>query len=190
MALGSQMLRVFIMSSPLHHFPPPPPTPVSGGFWARQRRIHHQEGNRYAQGCHWLCFRSPRWLGNSHFSWICRTWGVNHNVIRISSQLPLLNCRTSWKTNTSFEAQQQKTWSSLCDRDSLVAQMVESACNAQDPGLIPGSGRSSREGNDNRPQYSCLEKPMDEEAWQATVHGGAKSQTRLSDFTFFSVSVT
>ena len=33
-------------------------------------------------------------------------------------------------------------------------------------------------------QYSCLENPMDREAWQAAVHGVAKSQTRLSDFTF------
>ena len=33
-------------------------------------------------------------------------------------------------------------------------------------------------------QYSCLENPMDGEAWWAAVHGGAKSRTRLSDFTF------
>ena len=33
-------------------------------------------------------------------------------------------------------------------------------------------------------QYSCLENPLDGGAWQAAVHGAAKSQTRLSDFTF------
>ena len=33
-------------------------------------------------------------------------------------------------------------------------------------------------------QYSCLENPMDGGAWWAAVHGVAKSQTRLSDFTF------
>ena len=33
-------------------------------------------------------------------------------------------------------------------------------------------------------QYSCLENPMDGGAWQAVVHGVAKSRTRLSDFTF------
>ena len=38
--------------------------------------------------------------------------------------------------------------------------------------------------NGNPLQYSCLENPMDGEAWWATVHGAAKSQTRLSDFTF------
>ena len=40
------------------------------------------------------------------------------------------------------------------------------------------------EGNGNPFQYSCLETPMDREAWQAAVHEGAKSWTRLSDFTF------
>src|SRR5574339_1058885 len=60
----------------------------------------------------------------------------------------------------------------------------ESACNAGDWGSIPGSGRSPGEGNGNPLQYSCLENPMDGEAWWATVHGVAQSRTRLSDFTF------
>ena len=66
----------------------------------------------------------------------------------------------------------------------LVAQMVKaSAYNAGDPGSIPGLGRSTGEGNGNPLQYSCLENPMDRGAWQAIVHGVAKSLTRLSDFT-------
>ena len=40
------------------------------------------------------------------------------------------------------------------------------------------------EGYGNPLQYSCLENPMDREAWWAAVHGVARSQTRLSDFTF------
>ena len=40
-----------------------------------------------------------------------------------------------------------------------------SAYNAGDPGSVPGLGRSSGEGNGNPPQYSCLENPMDGEAW-------------------------
>ena len=40
-----------------------------------------------------------------------------------------------------------------------------SACNAGDPGSIPGSGRSLGEGNGNPLQYSCLENPMDGGAW-------------------------
>ena len=55
----------------------------------------------------------------------------------------------------------------------------ESACNAGDPGLIPGLGRSPGEGNGNPLQYSCLENPMDRGAWQAIVHGVTNSQTRL-----------
>ena len=40
------------------------------------------------------------------------------------------------------------------------------------------------EGNGTPLQYSCLENPMDSGAWWAAVHGVAKSQTQLSDFTF------
>ena len=54
----------------------------------------------------------------------------------------------------------------------------ESAYNAEDWGLIPGSGRSPGEGNGNPLQYSCLPDPMDSRA--CTVHGVAKNQTWLS----------
>ena len=60
---------------------------------------------------------------------------------------------------------------------SFGAISREAACNAGDLGLIPGSGRSPGEGNGNPLQYSCLENPMDREAWQTTVHGIAKSRT-------------
>ena len=53
----------------------------------------------------------------------------------------------------------------------------ESACNAGDPGSVPGSGTSSREGNGNPLQHSCLENPTVREAWRATVRGVAKSRT-------------
>ena len=42
---------------------------------------------------------------------------------------------------------------------------------------------TGREGNGTPLQHSCLENPMDGGAWWATVHGVAKSRTRLSDFT-------
>ena len=45
----------------------------------------------------------------------------------------------------------------------------ESACNAGDPGSIPGSARSLGDGNGNPLQYSCLENPMDRGAWRAIV---------------------
>ena len=60
----------------------------------------------------------------------------------------------------------------------------ESACDADDSGLIPGSGSipGSGERNGNPLQYSCLENSMDRGAWWATVLGVAKSWSQLSIF--------
>ena len=64
----------------------------------------------------------------------------------------------------------------------------ESACNARDVGLIPGSERSPGGGPGYPLQYSCLENPMDREAWRAAVHGVSQSQTQLRVFLFTSDS--
>ena len=61
------------------------------------------------------------------------------------------------------------------------SEVKVSACKAGDLGLIPESGRSPGEGNGNPLQYSCLENSMDGGVWWATVHGVAKSRTRLSE---------
>ena len=58
-----------------------------------------------------------------------------------------------------------------------------SACDEGDLGFIPESRRSPGEGNGNPLQYYCLENSMNGGAWWATVHGVAKSWTRLRDFT-------
>ena len=50
--------------------------------------------------------------------------------------------------------------------------------SAGDSGSIPRSGRSPGGGHGNPLQYSCLENPTDRGAWQAAVHGVAKSQTQ------------
>ena len=47
----------------------------------------------------------------------------------------------------------------------------ESACNAGDPSLIPGSGRPSEEENGNPLQYSYLENPTGTGPWWAAIHG-------------------
>ena len=61
---------------------------------------------------------------------------------------------------------------------SLVAQVVKNLPAMQETqSLIPELGRSPGEGNGNPLQYSCLEKPMDRGAWQATVHGVTNSCT-------------
>ena len=59
----------------------------------------------------------------------------------------------------------------------------ESVCNSGGPGSIPGSKRSPGEENGKPLQYSCLENPKDGGAWWATIHGLAKSRTRLKQLT-------
>ena len=58
----------------------------------------------------------------------------------------------------------------------------ESACSAGDLGLSPGLKRSPGEGHGNPLQHSCLENPMEREAWWAIVHTGEQSQTRPKQF--------
>ena len=62
---------------------------------------------------------------------------------------------------------------------ALVVKNSPANADIRDVGSIPGSGRSPGGEHGNPLQYSCLENPVDRGAWQATVHGVAKSQTRL-----------
>ena len=62
----------------------------------------------------------------------------------------------------------------------VVRNPPASAGAARDMGSIPGSGRSPEGENGTLHQYSCLENPVDREVWWATIHGVAKSWTRLS----------
>ena len=67
----------------------------------------------------------------------------------------------------------------------VVKNPLANAGDIRDLDSIPGSGRSPGEENGNPLQYSCLDRG----AWWATVHGVAKTQTRLSDNFFFSTEV-
>ena len=93
--------------------------------------------------------------------------------------------RTLWETLTLSQNYSEK---SSNYKDTLIhwnlltitchsSDDKESTCNAGDPGLIPGSGRSSGEGQGNPLQSSCLENPMDRGAWQVTVCGVTESDT-------------
>ena len=64
---------------------------------------------------------------------------------------------------------------------AVVKNLPANAGDTRDLGSIPVSGRSPGVGNGNQLQYSCLGNSMDRGAQWATVHGVAKSQTRLSD---------
>jgi len=59
----------------------------------------------------------------------------------------------------------------------------ESACNAGVLGSVPGSGRSSGEGNGSPLHYSCLGNPMNRGAWRATFHGITKTQIQPKQLT-------
>ena len=61
----------------------------------------------------------------------------------------------------------------------MVKNPPANAGDARDLGSIPGSGRSSEGGYGNPLHYSCLESPVDREAWWVIVHRVAKSLTRL-----------
>ena len=59
----------------------------------------------------------------------------------------------------------------------MVKTAPVNAGDVREAGLIPGSGESAGQGHGCPLQYSCLENPMDREAWQATVHEASKSRT-------------
>ena len=67
----------------------------------------------------------------------------------------------------------------------MVKNPPTNAGDAGDTGSIPESGRSSIVGSGNLLHYSCLENSMDREAWQATIHGVARSQTQLSMHAYY-----
>ena len=89
--------------------------------------------------------------------------------------------QNAWWIESMLEEQWQRGWTrelglatkKNCHNLKVVVFLCgsdckESACNAGDPGSIPGSGRSPGEGNSNPLQYSYLENPKDREAWWAT----------------------
>ena len=119
---------------------------------------------------------TTEWL-HFHFSLSCTGEG-NVNPLQCSC-LENPRDRGAWWAAIYGAAQSQTrlTWRSS---SSTNLDGKEPACNAGDLGLIPGSGRSLREGNGCSLQYSCLENPMDRGAWWDTVHRVAKSQTGLS----------
>ena len=92
------------------------------------------------------------------------SWGCHGDRVKLESIRKVSVSQTSYHSHGCY-------YSCSFPRSSVGK---DSACNAGDPGLIPGSGRSSGEGNDNPLQYSRLENPMDRGVWQATVHGVAR----------------
>ena len=69
----------------------------------------------------------------------------------------------------------------VCQTPVTALELITSGKNLPAMHSFPGSERSPGEGNGNLLQYSCLENPVDRGASGATVHGVAKSWTRLTD---------
>ena len=93
-------------------------------------------------------------------------------------------------TSTSWEAHLILQWRVIQNRAKQHSgglhwwlSGTEPACQRRRRGSVPKSGRSPGVGNGNPLQYTCLWNPMDRGAWWATVHGVAKSQTQLSNWT-------
>ena len=73
---------------------------------------------------------------------------------------------------------------SLCSKPEGKVYVLQS--HVTEKGSVAGNEKEPKQScvNGTPLQYSCLENPTDRGAWWATVHGVAKSWTRLSDFTF------
>ena len=106
----------------------------------------------------WVNSRSWWWTGRPGVLWFMGSQRVRHD----------------WETELNWT--KLNPWQGFpCSSDG-----EESACNARNPGSIPGLGRSPGGGLCKPLQWSYLETPMDWGAWQAAVHGVTKSWTWLS----------
>ena len=95
---------------------------------------------------------------------------------------PACQCRRRGFHPWSGKIPWRREWQStlVCLGFPGGSDIKESACNAGDPGSIPGSGRSPGGGHGNPLQYSCLENPWAEERGGLQPMG-SQSQTRLSE---------
>ena len=126
-------------------------------------------------------------IGSTPGSW--RAPGGGHgNPLKYSCLKNTVN-RGAWRATVHKVAKSQTQPKQLSTHSRWCAQLwnwgiyqhcrsfpsvsvgKESVCSAGDPGLIPGSGRSPREGNGKAVQYSCLGNPMDRGTWRATFNG-------------------
>ena len=123
------------------------------------------------------------WTFRKHYRWYRKLLNIHGiwNVLNLG--IPLL-CR--WRTLQEEGISDTPTVFLTSGTGFFGGSVVKNLpANAGDMGLIPisGPGRYPGEGNGNSLQYSCLEKPMQREAWSAIVHGVARSRTQLRVWT-------
>ena len=136
----------------------------------------------------WVNSRSWWWQGGLA---CCSSWGCKESNTIEQLKWTKLNCVLATGLSDESHFPSKLLLAIICQINGFPggSDSTESACNAGDPGLIPGLWRSSGEGNGNPFQYSCLENSMDRGAWWATVHGVSKSQIWLRNFHFQLLSV-
>ena len=98
----------------------------------------------------------------------------NHDVVITDLEPDILECEVKW-------ALESITRNKASGGDEIPGELFQIL---KDNAVKLLHAICQQEGNGTPLQYSCLENPMDGEAWEAAVHGVAKSGTRLSDFTF------
>ena len=144
-------------------------------------------GKKLLGGFTWVCHWPHQWQQGAG-SHVRNIGHLCSHTSKYKGEGQPLNRGDSWElmrtTTPTSKEQVQLQWF-LTQRQDFPSGSdgKASAYNMGDPGSFPGLGRSQAEGNGNPLQYSCLENPMDRGAWEATVHGVAKSRTQLSNFT-------
>ena len=127
--------------------------------WVRSMGREDPPGEGNGNPLQYSCLENPMGRG----AWWATVYGVAKSWMWLHFHFHFQN--TGWELDRSFPS---------------GSDSEKSSCNAGDPGLTPGSGRSPGERNGNPLQHSCLGNPMDRGAWQATVYGFARIRHDLA----------
>ena len=108
--------------------------------------------------------------------WKSWAW-LNNWATKCNNLIDLQYCVSFKCTAKRFSYTYIHSFTTGFSSGSVVNNLSAMQWEVESAGLIPGWGRCPGGGHGNRFQCSCLENPIDREAWQVTVHGEAKSWT-------------
>ena len=180
-------------------------------YFLRFAQTHVHWFNDAIQASHPLSPPFPRGINLSQyqglFQWVsclhqvAKYWSFSFSISSSNEYSEFISFRVDWfdlfavqgtlkshlqfhRSKASIFSVQPSLWSNSHISMWLLeggSDSKESACNAGDPGLIPGLGRSPGEGNSYSLQNSCLENPMDRGSLVGYSLWVTKSWTQLSD---------